>query len=54
MNALNVDNKKEITDLKSQCRDPGAPQLYEGRSLDHQRSQLQRYELQDHTSPLER
>ena len=39
--AMNVDNKKEVTDLKFQCRDLGAPQLYEGKSHDHQRSLLQ-------------
>ena len=41
MNVLYVDNKNEVTDLKCQCQGPGAPQLYEGRSHDHQRSQLQ-------------
>ena len=41
MNMIIVDNKKKITNLKSQCRDPGAPQLYEGKSHDHQRSLLE-------------
>ena len=43
-----------ITYQEAQCLGPEAPRLYEGRSPDHQKSQLEWYELHNHTFLLGR